>query len=193
MTGSRRHAGTVLSGRRRGKRPRSPEDEGRWMTGTAWVGSCLCAAAAGRVCCFAGVATGAWFQPQQNPQQRARVKFRTIFSEYFIAVLPSIKMTTALTPIPGGAYERTNLLFSLKKAITRRQGLCSHVMRGFFYTSPGHTPTPFIIPPTLLTNPNLPTEHRRRELEASANKIRKSAAVKTLNILKKLLVESKAH
>ena len=27
MTGSRRHAETVLGGRRRGKRPRSPEDD----------------------------------------------------------------------------------------------------------------------------------------------------------------------
>ena len=33
LTGSRRRAGTVLGGRRRDKRPRSPEDEGRWTTG----------------------------------------------------------------------------------------------------------------------------------------------------------------
>ena len=38
MTGSRRHAGTVLGGRRRGKRPRSPEDEGRWTTGDGVAG-----------------------------------------------------------------------------------------------------------------------------------------------------------
>ena len=38
MTGSRRHAGKVLGGRRRGKRPRSPEDEGRWTTGDGVAG-----------------------------------------------------------------------------------------------------------------------------------------------------------
>ena len=46
---------------------------------------------------------------------------------------------------------------------------------------------------TAQTKLNLPTEHWRRELEASVNKIRKSAAVKTSEVLKNLLVKCYAH